>query len=468
MSVFSSLFVPETFNVQVAPSPMGDGNLCGAYLRALPALVSGRKGLKSLPTEILAKILLLVPERFEDEPKTWRFSCVLLGFVCMDWMDIVEHNPSFFSNIYVHPHTSLTLVQRTLERSGAVAFTLKIKFPPPSRYTTTSHQMHLYIERRNSINAVFAIVGPEMHRCRRLLVDVDDHRILRRIFALSSIMVGDRMEELSVASYQYMEPSYPAIAQPFAGLMPNLKEMHVLYQAVKWTDYHFMSGLTILTIHNFADDRPTLDFIYEILDATPLLEILRLSLLAVADFEDSEREPSSLPLLSEIDIAADSESGSCLLTLLHMPALRVLRFKVEDDQDNAFQGLLGHCWDIGSQITTLAIQVSLPTITLFLDCFEVFPNIQSFDARVNIGFGVYLLAVVSHWPVGWTSLREVFLDDNLEEEILLTLLVGLSNGVPESVRVISPRELDTEGRPKIPSSSTLDRNWKLQHTTFRL
>ncbi|KAK6977009.1 hypothetical protein R3P38DRAFT_2810709 [Favolaschia claudopus] len=248
MSVFSSLFVPETSDVRVAPPPIG-GGLNGAYLRALRAfraLQPGRRGLRSLPTELLAKILVLVPELFDVEPHNWRFS--------------------------------------TLERSGAVPFhaqdcvaSLESKRPC---YLQARHTLI----QRNLVVAVFGI--------------------------------------------------------PFGGLTPRLKEMHV---------------------PRLGRDPP----ISRIVMGTP----------------------PTLPLLSEIDIIADTESGSCLLTLLHMPALRVLRFKVADDQDNAFDGLLGHSWRIGSQITTLALQVSLPTAQLFRDCFDVFPNVESFDARgINFGF----------------------------------------------------------------------------------
>ncbi|KAK6977013.1 hypothetical protein R3P38DRAFT_3183529 [Favolaschia claudopus] len=469
MSVFSSLFVPETSDVRVAPPPIG-GGLNGAYLRALRAfraLQPGRRGLRSLPTELLAKILVLVPELFDDEPHNWRFSCVLLGFVCMDWMEIVEHNPIFFSNLYVDANASITLLQRTLERSGAVPFTLKIVLPPSNPNAPVYLQARHTLIQRNLVVAVFGIVGQEMHRCRRFIVDIPDERVLRRLFILSSTTSGDRVEEFSVTSHEYMSRFSQLVAQPFGGLTPRLKEMHVHDLAVTWVNYHFMSNLTTLAIHDFVDDRPNLDFIYAMLEATPLLETLRLYLVAAADFEDSNGDPPTLPLLSEIDIIADTESGSCLLTLLHMPALRVLRFKVADDQDNAFDGLLGHSWRIGSQITTLALQVSLPTAQLFRDCFDVFPNVESFDARgINFGFGVYLLAVAMHWPVGWKTLQDVFLDDFLEDELLLSLLVALSEGLSYAVRVVTPRELDTEGRPTIPTASTLTSGGELRHAAF--
>ncbi|KAK7054077.1 hypothetical protein R3P38DRAFT_2761872 [Favolaschia claudopus] len=443
------------------------GILTMAYLRVLPMFVAARLGLASLPTEVLAKILLLVPDRFENVPVTWRWSCVLLGWVCKKWMSIVNSYPEFFSGLYIYPGTSLSLLERSLRCSGDYPLAITIEFPPINSNNTISRQMHEFTLYRSLVDAVFQRLRSDMGRCTRLVVDVDDHRLMRRIFTKLNRMNGGNITEFSVSSAHYMGRFTPSVASPFLASMPKLRAMNVRYHAVVWTNLSFLSGLTRLTIHSFFDVNPTLGFIYDMLEAAPCLEYLGLVLLSMADLEDVERDPPVLQFLTELDVVADSEEGTCLLSLLDVPALRILRFKVEDGNDRAIAGLFGHCWRVGPQVTTLGLQVSLPSVQLLLRCFALFPNVQSLDVRgINVGFGVHLMAIAMHWPQRLSCVREVLLDDYLEDPILTTLLEGLSGDKAWSVRVISPHDLDVIGWPTVPVTSTLKPDGTLDRAPY--
>ncbi|KAK6974077.1 hypothetical protein R3P38DRAFT_2812263 [Favolaschia claudopus] len=444
MSVFSSLFVPETSTVPVSSAPNG-GNLRGGYRRALPLFTLPKRGINSLPLELLSKILLLVPDRFEDVPNTWRFSCVLLGFVCMAWMEIVEHDPHFFCCLYIDMNISLSVLARCRERSGTTPLHITIIFPVPDSDTVSSTRAWRSFNFRQQRMLDVSLSSSGAGHRQPQFAQACFHALLNDVGRSSGTVVG---------LYCRLHGSLGiSVLRAIRRCPPRLSQMHIRYQGILWSNLLFMATLTRLTIDSFFDINPTLDFIYGMLDAAPRLQFLRLRLLTVADLEDSDKVAPSLAYLTEIEVAADSESGSCLLSLLGLPSLRVLRFKVEDEEDCAIDGLLGHCWKIGPQISRLGLQVSLPSVQLFLDCFAVFPNVETFDARgANIGFGVYLHTVVSHWAGRWPCLREVFLDDYLEDDILLALLRGLAGtaGSLGRITVISPREKDVYGNFGVP------------------
>ncbi|KAK6977025.1 hypothetical protein R3P38DRAFT_3237801 [Favolaschia claudopus] len=49
--------------------------------------------LDCMPVEILTRILLLSPDRFDERPERWAKSVLLLGCVCSEWLRLVTTTP---------------------------------------------------------------------------------------------------------------------------------------------------------------------------------------------------------------------------------------------------------------------------------------------------------------------------------------------------------------------------------------
>jgi hypothetical protein len=279
-------------------------------LRALSQRRNEVAPISSLPTEVIADIILLASAERDDEPwLEWKWLNV--ARVCRQWRDIALNQPLFWSHINF---TNLTLAgaAEMLTRAKKAPLHLEAKVTGrrwnDARYSAFNKELQAHVSHIRHLN----IIGTSAH-------------------------LSTTLQHALVASpapiLEYLSLTIPD-AEQMVLLPKNIFEGATLYflelqeVIISWKS-PLLRGLRYLKIYELnVKNRPSVTDWLDALDEMPQLK--ELVLHAASPLADGFRFPSdvkrtaTLPVLSHLDLS--STAGACALALAHLvlPALTCL------------------------------------------------------------------------------------------------------------------------------------------------
>ncbi|KAK6972142.1 hypothetical protein R3P38DRAFT_3240527 [Favolaschia claudopus] len=455
----------------VASHPLGWGSTMSlAYLKfteiyRLPPTACIK--FRSFPDEILAAILVLVFERFDDRPDRWRSTRIRLAFICKRWMRVITGMICFHSAFCIQPSTRLHHIYDFEKRTGSIEVSLAFSFRGTGPQYVRGFEEWLH--------ECIGALGQAFSRCAFLFMKVEDVALSRLLLAhLSSVnAMALRGAVVQSAAYRWipedtMLDDEPVIPPLFGGQMPVINTLTVAENITRWTTPYTSSSLTSLTLERLYNlSSLSVAQLFLVLRHTPLLRYLRFNWVSFYDYRDDNvaLDPPTMQSLTHLSLVVETPSSLRAIVMLHMPALVNLQY--EATTDDAVIGILEHFGYVGQTIDRLSVRIGLPTVEVLLDILHLFPNITRLDTR-GCAHGLYLVfhALTVHWPDALPRLQEVVFDEYVPEKLLRHIAKGPDGASPSRLSVIWPGDLDHRLQFNVPMASSFAENGDFVHSSY--
>ncbi|KAK6977008.1 hypothetical protein R3P38DRAFT_3237785 [Favolaschia claudopus] len=210
--------------------------------------------LDCMPVEILTRILLLSPDRFDERPERWAKSVLLLGCVCSEWLRLVTTTPSFNCSIAITHFTSPDSLKALLGKSKSAKLSLAF-----------------------CITCDDELTG---HRLLRCLSSTKGPRVTCATVEIPSSVI--RVDELQGLDEQERIPS-----TLFGGDTPLLQCMKLSISILPW-DISVFSTLTVLHLVGIDNPAPRVDQLLAVFTAASMVEYMLISCVRCNDYVPTE------------------------------------------------------------------------------------------------------------------------------------------------------------------------------------
>ncbi|KAK7054084.1 hypothetical protein R3P38DRAFT_2761878 [Favolaschia claudopus] len=426
------------------------------YLNRITSFqASNRVKLNTFPTELLTKICLLAPDRFNERPHEWAKSVFLLGCVCSRWLALVTSEPAFCASIAIHEDTSEDSLSALIEKSKSASLSLAFYFKPGmSRvkfFTETMHTAEYLLE-------------PVMSRCTWIWVAAPDeltgYEILRRLVkmdgsrvACAAIQIPHKVRRVEEWIEDFHNPR-----MLFSAHTPLLRTLSLSSSILPWDKSQAFGHLTVLHLVAIDDPRPTVRQLYDVFAAASNLERLLISEVRCDEFIPLKPLPvtdSVLPRLTHLSLHVEQGEDTCVFNTLVLPSLQGVHVKAEYEE--GAKGAFGHLGRAGRHVQSVALETFVNAPETVKSLLEAFPSVTRVDCRGSgTTLGLLLHAATVHWPGLWPHLLELRIDNIFPDIMILRLMTGLTGLSRPSTRILTPMFPDTSGDKTIFGMHYLD------------
>ncbi|KAJ7171232.1 hypothetical protein C8R46DRAFT_1216810 [Mycena filopes] len=412
----------------------------------------------AIPNEILSKILLMVPIRFCDHPDLWDGGRRLVSRVCRRWASNVASTPAFWSQIYIDQRTILDQLYCWLLKAKAsrLTFSLRSLVPakcPPRFHNNPVRQIRFW-------DAVGATISPFMPQCERFYITasaaISSNILLHSLSSLDGAaidLVALCMTTFSMELQRFAQSDGDTAYTCPVLFTGRMRPRHLIFDStfVAWGPLPLYANVTHLQLENLLEDMaPSVDELFELLPAMPVLQQLHISNVEVVGLDDFTKEPPCLPHVTHLFFALHETSCSCFLSMLQLPALRTLH--LEFHAEELVSDFINHCKSVVSEVTTLLLDIQLDSILPLVGVLSMFPKLERLDGRDNLPyFSLAMHAISLHWPDLCPRLANLWIADAINPKLLSTLL-----RFGRGLHIVSPMDLDTSEVMTIPREAWLN------------
>ncbi|KAJ7429599.1 hypothetical protein B0H11DRAFT_1944502 [Mycena galericulata] len=462
---YGPMFTPNT-------SLVDGGNLSLAYVNKIAKFKAKLSPIhiNDLPYELIGSCLRWAPGPFLLDPEKYNGQLENLRQVCILWRDIVTGDPALWTHMHIDEKTSFSALGNWLNRSGSLPLTFNIKMDKMESSVeengTVAPITHILSAGRSNRWHVKAIILlPFMHRCRRLILHAKDGATSHLLVALFNKMDCSSLEVLDFALSPYSVDTQrdateaePLLLVPTFENAPAIKSLSLDDTFVLWGGASIYSNLTHLHLEDlWGDSSPYADDLYELFTAAVQLTHLHFNRVDVAGIELFMRDFPVLEHLTHLSYAC-SDSGSCFLSTVSMPALSVLYLDGEDGP--LVHGFLDHCDRLIKPVKHLILDITVDTVDTLVDLLMYVPNVERVDAKECDAFLTMCIhAVIMHWLPLCPCLQLLILG-TVVDPVMLTAMLRQANvaGFGTELEIHSPAGSDSDNLPTILYSHILVNN----------
>jgi hypothetical protein len=286
-------------------------------VRALSQRRNELAPISSLPTEIIADIIMLASAKRNDPGMPW----LNVAHVCRQWRDIALNKRLFWSHINF---TNLTSAGAAEILARAKEAPLHLKLDSEARFFGRPR----WDDARYS--AFVKELQAHVSHIRHLDISIGTRHLLRTAFQHTLVASpAPMLEHLSLSILSV--PPYEVFYLPnnvFKGTTPRLFSLELQEVAISWTS-PLLRGLKYLKVHKpNNNDMLSITEWLDALDEMPQLKELVLYAASPLDdgftFLSDIKRTATLPVLTHLDLS--STAGACAIALAHLvlPALTCL------------------------------------------------------------------------------------------------------------------------------------------------
>ncbi|KAK6977012.1 hypothetical protein R3P38DRAFT_2810712 [Favolaschia claudopus] len=414
--------------------------------------------LDCMPVEILTRILLLSPDRFDERPERWAKSVLLLGCVCSEWLRLVTTTPSFNCSIAITHFTSPDSLKALLGKSKSAKLSLAFWFTKASLQQTTTFD--------NTLETISELIVPVINRCTWISITCDDeltgHRLLRCLSSTKGPRVTCATVEIPssvirVDELQGLDEQERIPSTLFGGDTPLLQCMKLSISILPW-DISVFSTLTVLHLVGIDNPAPRVDQLLAVFTAASMVEYMLISCVRCNDYVPTEPFPITdtvLPRLTHLSLHVDDSLDSCVFDTLLLPSLEQLHIRADFEEGS--RGAIGHLARAGRHVQSVAFETYVNAPETMKDLLKAFPSVTKVDCRgSNTNFALLLHAAAVHWPGLWPNLSELWIDNMFPDEMHIRMMTGLTGLSRPLTSILSPMIPDTSGDITVPGRRCLN------------
>ncbi|KAK7021178.1 hypothetical protein R3P38DRAFT_3196902 [Favolaschia claudopus] len=409
--------------------PEGEPELCTPYLRFVTSALrhKTRVHFNSLPLELVRRVLLMVPDWFIIFGYRWYRALGLLKTVCPWWTSIINSSSVFYSMLWVDPSVPLHFVETAAAKSGEASTCLMLDFTHSGRHAHVSNGRLVSI-----LTRIIPMLVDFLSRCTHIYLRSTEAVVSRAMLRLLSTVAAPTILHCAL--------QHAFIPLPFNGAFPSLTRLHVQnYLHIDCPQMY--ANLSSLALVNLGSELGlSLDEFLGVLRSAARLTYLHMENVRCVHYSVPQPPPKAvvLPLVTSFRwIVASGSSCHWMSQWISMPKLHTLFLCFVGH----LNGFVANVPPFTATVKHLTCRFGHHSIDGLSEFVAAFPSVERLDIRRNVALlSVSLHAIAVHWPGRWPRLREIWVGEALNADVVLYILTRMTGDPKTKAMLLCPAE----------------------------
>ncbi|KAJ7143159.1 hypothetical protein C8R43DRAFT_954288 [Mycena crocata] len=354
--------------------------------------------MQNMPPELLTKIMRMVVNPFDDEPKDYGYQLKKIEAVNKIWRAVVDSDSIMWCNIYVDNRTLFCHLIRTITKAHKCGHPINIRYrlhipagagPHPDVLQTDEHGTPLELE--EFLRRTTDIIAPITKRCSLIWISAatrESSMALLKEVGKWDMKAAEEVDlDLSAAIVRDQD-AYGKLGVFKGAWIRKIRLTNAF--TLNFEGAHY-GKLTSLTLEEYTRYIPSQENLMDALAGMHQLEILKL--IRMACLSPVARRRVTLAHLSHLQIEAwdmGPSIGNVVMDLV-MPALWSACIGTEDEDTIA--PLAALCGEALHGVTRLELKLVISGYKSLADILNATPNVVKVDMRNTLTREQYLEAI---------------------------------------------------------------------------